>query len=150
MPTNMTKSQGQGCKTVAISDATYTAVVESHRETWYTHEEMDRMQLEMLHEVRRLSRLLSTSPESFTKAHQLQCVGIENYVIPAIAKQARQERREHERLILRAQRVVTDKDLSILSNKSSASACQRAYMFANSIFCEERGLGDCLQLRFDS
>jgi hypothetical protein len=133
LPKIMNKAKAQGRKTVVISDVTCTtvAVVESPEESWYTHEETAEMQLETRREVLRLSTLVSTSPESFTKDHQLQCLGIESYIVPAIAMQARQERMKHERLILRAQQLTDCKDLSILSKKTSTSACQRAYVFAN-------------------
>jgi len=129
--------KAQGRKTVAFSDVIYVVESSRDKEISYTHEETARMQLDALREVLRLSRLLSTYPESFTKDHHLQCVGIESYVIPAIAEKARQERMNHARLILWAQRVFTDKGLSILSKKSSLSACQRAYIFANSVIMSE-------------
>ena len=129
------QAQARKSKTVAFSDVYTTVVVDASpkEETWYTHEETAQMQLGMLREILRISRLVSTSPESFTRDHQLQCVGIESYVVPAVAMLARQERRRHVGLILRAQQVYTDKDLSILSTKSSTTACRRAYVFANSM-----------------
>jgi|SaaInl74LU_5_DNA_1037368.scaffolds.fasta_scaffold23477_1 hypothetical protein len=132
--------KAQARKTVTISDVSYTrtTVVDALPEaeaTWYTHAEMTQKQLETSRKVLRLSRLLmSAAPESFTTDQQLQCLGIERRIVPAIAIQARQERRNHQGLIIRAQHVHTDKGLSILSNTSSASACQRAYLFANRHF----------------
>lgn len=129
------QAQARKSKTVAFSDVYTTVVVDASpkEETWYTHEETAQMQLGMLREILRISRLVSTSPESFTRDLQLQCLGIESYVVPAVAMLARQERRRHVGLILRAQQVYTDKDLSILSTKSSTTACRRAYVFANSM-----------------
>lgn len=96
--------------------------------TWYTQLEMKNMQLETCYESLRLSSLMS---EPFTSDQKLQCLGIESLVVPAVSIKAREERRNHVKLILRAQQFCTDKDLSELSNKSSASACQRAYLLAN-------------------
>ena len=112
---------------------------ESPKESWYTHEETEQMKVEMFtealrHSRFRHSRLMRNSPGSFfTKENQLKCVGIECYIIPAIAEQARQDRSRHKNLVLRAQQVYTEKDLSILSSKSSESARQRAYLIANRI-----------------
>jgi hypothetical protein len=133
---NTQKPQAQDRKSgVVISDVSYVALLDaSPKESWYTHEETERMKVEMFTEAIRHSRLMTNSPGSFfTKENQLKCVGIECYIIPAIAEQARQDRRRHKNLVLRAQQVYTEKDLSILSSKSSASARQRAYLIANRI-----------------
>ncbi len=130
-------------KTVAISDvdSIHTLVVDELPETtatWYTKRETRSMQVNACREALRLSRvLLSTAPESITDDQQqqlqLKCLGIEN-AIPDMARQASQGRRNHLRLILRAQHVYTEKDLSTLSKTSSASACQRAYMLGTRDF----------------
>ena len=130
-------------KTVAISDvdSIHTLIVDELPEaesTWYTKRETRSMQLEACREALRLSRiLLSTAPESITDEQQqqlqLKCLGIEN-AIPDMARQSAQGRRNHLRLILRAQHVYTEEDLSTLSRESSASACQRAYVLGNRDF----------------
>ncbi len=128
--------EAQAPSTVTISNVSYvhTTIVDELPEaetTWYTQLEMKNMQLETCCESLRLKSLL---PEPFTSEQKLQCLGIESLIVPALAVKARQERRNHARLVLCAQQFCTEKELSVLSNKSSASACQQAYLLANRNF----------------
>ncbi len=130
----MKEAQAQAPKTVKISDVSFIHTIDALPEakaTWFTQLELKNMQLKTYRESLRLSRLM---PGPFTSDQKLQCLGIESLIVPAIAIDARQERRNHERLILRAQQFCTDKELSMLSSKNSASACQRAYFLANRHF----------------
>lgn len=98
---------------------------------WYTEQETFQMLADTYREALRLSRILETFPESFKNEQQYQSVGIEDYIVPNMRRQARQDCMRHVNLILRAQGAFTDTELSILSHKSSIRARQRAYVYAN-------------------
>ena len=142
MKTTMQEAQALP-KTVAISADVVSYVQENIVEalpeaktTWYTTKEIKLLQLQTYREALRLSRVVSLAPaESVTNDQRLQCLGIESWTgidtDPDIAAQVRQGRQHHVRLILQAQHVCTEEDLSMISKRSSASTCQRAYFLAN-------------------
>ena len=73
---------------------------------WYCGQEMDHLRQELLQDAKRMSREMnSTSPGSIGPDQLYDCLGLEMFVTPGMARRVADEKQAHVRRVLHEQRL---------------------------------------------
>lgn len=124
---------------VTFSDTSEMVFVSNRPEdraaAWYSQDDHDRFELEAIRDARRMARLLGSIPATALPEveDELNVIGIEMLLSSDLLRHLAVRRREHLRAILVGQRHCNERQLALLSERSSEWSREGAVNRANAL-----------------
>lgn len=89
---------------------------------WYSTEEKESIRQDLIRDATRMARTMNGTPvRSITPEHLVQCIGLEPFVTPGLARRMGQQKRAHVQAVLLEQRSQRTRGISDLDKLASIS-----------------------------